>query len=156
MLKSFLPTGEDADRQWHRRGATAGGVMVAYVVLALILFRVFGGVYTATAMGSKIWWLFLPVAVLLAVAGFHRTARWSVAAFLIAVIIGEMIGSPIYQFQADYLAAKLRDRHYEADWTPIQPAFWIAFVLYLYVTLAAGFVEYREKREAGELVGLTT
>ncbi len=138
------PEGPDAARQWRTRGLVAFGVVACYVLIAVVTALGFNQVYTASWMAGRIVWLFAPVGVLLAVAGLLRAAGWSVVGYVASVLIGEMIGTPIYTFQHDYLQARMDDPAFVQDWTPIQPAWWIALGLFIYITAAAAIVEWRE------------
>lgn len=122
-------------------------VLAAYAVCYLLGQGPLAHLYTPEWTSRRIWFVFAPATLAVAMFGPRRAWWWSLAGYPVGVLLGELIGLPLYRAALARLEDQLRDPSYQQDWQPGHPGWWITILVILAATVIGWLVQRR--RQAG-------
>lgn len=122
-------------------------VLAAYMLLYLIGQGPLDGVYTPEWASRNLWWIFAPVTLAAAMFGPVRAWWWSLAGYALGVLLGHVIGEPVYSAQLQRLAEQRLDPAFVQNWQPSHPGWWITIVVFLSATVTGWLVQRRRPAE---------
>ncbi|MGD8148370.1 hypothetical protein [Ornithinimicrobium sp. Y1694] len=73
---------------------------------------------------------------------------WSVLAYVTGVVVGELVGNPIYRALVARLERQRQDPAFEQNWEPSHPGWWICLLIFVVGTAIGILRTRRQKREA--------
>lgn len=120
-----------------------GVVLAGYAALYLLGQGPLAGSYTAEWTSARIWWVFAPATLAVAMFGPPRAWWWSLAGYPVGALLGHLIGEPVHSAQLQRLAAQRLDPGFAQNWQPSHPGWWIAILVFLAATVSGWLVQRR-------------